>query len=169
MKPLNQNDVANYFFSLDPDRKLFNQKLIKKNGSTFYEGNARLNKYLHLSQNIYLAMTGNLLIDTSFYAYANGAVIPSIQRDYRILSVSAKDADVSMIPEAVKVFLKKIYKAFETADIDEIIDIDHEDEAWIEKCNNRNYEEQKIDTLKYREKYKVQYKDMIKVLGRMAV
>jgi len=85
---LNQYDVVNFFFSLDPKRELFNQKLITRNGATFYEGNARLNKYLHLAQNIYLAMTGELLIDTSFYAYSNGAVVPAIQRDYRILSAS---------------------------------------------------------------------------------
>ena len=53
-------DLANYFLSLDPDRQYFNQNLIVRNGSTFYEGNARLNKYMHLAQNIYIAMTGNL-------------------------------------------------------------------------------------------------------------
>jgi len=164
---LNQYDVVNFFFSLDPKRELFNQKLITRNGATFYEGNARLNKYLHLAQNIYLAMTGELLIDTSFYAYSNGAVVPAIQRDYRILS--AKASEVFQIPQEERVFLMKLYKAFENADIDEIIEIDHEDDAWQEKSKCITFEEQKIDTLKYKEKYKVQYADMIKVLNRMKV
>ena len=169
MSLLNQNDVVNYFFSLDPNREYFNQKLITRNGSSFYEGNARLNKYLHLSQNIYLAMTGELLMDASFYAYSNGAVIPSVQRDYRRLSASSKNADVSMIPAETRLFLKKIFIAFQSADIDEIIEIDHEDDAWLEKCHETNYESQKIDSLKYADKYKQQYADMIKVLGRMNV
>jgi len=164
---LNQYDVVNFFFSLDPKRELFNQKLITRNGATFYEGNARLNKYLHLAQNIYLAMTGELLIDTSFYAYSNGAVVPAIQRDYRILS--AKASEVFQIPQEERVFLMKLYKAFENADIDAIIEIDHEDDAWQEKSKCITFEEQKIDTLKYKEKYKVQYADMIKVLNRMKV
>lgn len=164
-----QNDVVNYFFSLDPNRELFNQKVITRNGATFYEGNARLNKYLHLAQNIYLAMKDELLIDASFYAYSNGAVIPAVQRDYRILSAKAYNADISMISEEIKLFLKKIFIAFYSADIDEIIEIDHEDEAWIEKCEKRSYDDQKIDTLKHKEEYKKQYADMIKVLERMTV
>lgn len=164
---LNPYDVANFFFSLDPDRKLFNQKLVTRNDSTFYEGNARLNKYLHLAQNIYLAMTGELLMDTSFYAYSNGAVIPSVQRDYRVLSAKAKE--VQDVPDDIKVFLIRLYMAFENADIDEIIEIDHEDEAWIEKSKYTHYEQQKMDTLAHKEEYKTQYADMIKVLNRMEI
>ena len=162
---LSPYDVANFFLSLDPDRKLFNQKLISKNGATFYEGNARLNKYLHLTQNIYLAMTGTLLIDTQFYAYSNGAVIPSIQRDYRMLSSKAKLTGTLSVQE--QEFLIKFFRAFENADIDEIIEIDHEDNAWKEKRNGTTLAEQKIDTLAHTEEYKVQYADIIKVLNRM--
>ena len=162
---LSPYDVANFFLSLDPDRKLFNQKLITKNGATFYEGNARLNKYMHLAQNIYLAMTGTLLIDTQFYAYSNGAVIPSIQRDYRMLS--SKAAIPETFPAQEQEFLTKFFHAFENADIDEIIEIDHEDNAWKEKCNGTTLTEQKIDTLAHIKEYKVQYADIIKVLNRM--
>ncbi len=35
-------DVAEYFLSKDPERKLFTKKLQTKNGRKFYEGNARL-------------------------------------------------------------------------------------------------------------------------------
>ena len=34
-------DVAEYFLSKDPERKLFTKKLQTKNGRKFYEGNAR--------------------------------------------------------------------------------------------------------------------------------
>ena len=46
--------VAQYLLSRDKDRKLFNKNLIQRNGREFYEGNARLNKYLLLAQNIYI-------------------------------------------------------------------------------------------------------------------
>ena len=162
---LNKYDVANFFFSLDPERQIFNQKLIERNGAKFYEGNARLNKYMHLAQNIYLAMTGELLIDTSFYAYANGAVIPDIQRDYSILF--SKEGNYNQIPEPQLTFLTKIFEAFRNADIDEIIEIDHEDSAWLERKSAVNYEEQKMDPLAYIDEYKTQYADIIKVLDRM--
>ena len=43
-------DVAKYFISLDTEHILFNKTLRTQNGRTFYEGNARLNKYMHLAQ-----------------------------------------------------------------------------------------------------------------------
>lgn len=160
-------DLANYFLSLDPDRQYFNQKLINRNGSTFYEGNARLNKYMHLAQNIYIAMTGNLLIDSPFYAYNNGAVVPAIQRDYRVLLNSRNE--YSGISSEQMLLLRKIFKAFKNADIDEIIEIDHEDKAWIDKHNGETMAEQKMDSLQYKEIYEKQYADMIKVLNRMKI
>ena len=162
---LNKYDVANFFLSLDPERILFNQKLIEKNNVVFYEGNARLNKYMHLAQNIYLAMTGELLIDALFYAYDNGAVIPEIQKEYRMLSV--KKNEYKNISDSQKKFLIKLFEAFKNASIDEIIDIDHEDNAWLEKCNSYTLEGQKMDTLAHAKEYKEQYADIIKVLERM--
>ena len=42
-------DVARYFLNLDIDGKVFTDKFVSKNGKTFREGNARLNKYLHIA------------------------------------------------------------------------------------------------------------------------
>lgn len=160
-------DLANYFLSLDPERQYFNLNLIVRNGSTFYEGNARLNKYMHLAQNIYIAMTGNLLIDSPFYAYNNGAVIPDIQRDYRLL-FNGKN-EYHNISDEQMLLSRKIFEAFKNADIDEIIEIDHEDKAWLDKHNGQSMAEQKMDSLKYKEIYEKQYADMIKVLNRMKI
>lgn len=62
-------DVARYFLSLDKEHKLFGRALRNQNGRNFYEGNARLNKYLHLAQNIYIAKYGTPMMDSVFYAY----------------------------------------------------------------------------------------------------
>ena len=51
-------DAAKFLLNLDDSRKIFNKELRTQNGRTFYEGNARLNKYMHLAQNIYIAKYG---------------------------------------------------------------------------------------------------------------
>ena len=65
-------EIAEWFLLQDKDGKIFNKNLINRNGRFFYEGNARLNKYLHLAQNIYIAKTGNALFEDCLYAYDNG-------------------------------------------------------------------------------------------------
>ena len=50
-------DIAKFFLSLDKDHTIFTKDLVDRNDRTFYEGNARLNKYMHLAQNIYIAKT----------------------------------------------------------------------------------------------------------------
>ncbi len=49
-------DAALYFLSLDKEHKIFDKQLRIQKGRKFYEGNARLNKYLHMAQNIYLSL-----------------------------------------------------------------------------------------------------------------
>ena len=93
--------VAKYFLSLDESGTLFNKNIIEKNGRKFYEGNARLNKYLHLAQNIYIAKTGNPLMDADFYAYDNGAVVPSVQERYAVILAEKKTLTVCVMLRSV--------------------------------------------------------------------
>lgn len=162
---LNAKDVAIFFIQLD-DGTLFNKKVIQRNGSSFYEGNARLNKFLHLAQNIYFAKTGNLLMDTEFYAYSNGAVIPYIQQHYTSILLESPTYFIETLTEDVKDYLTRFFLAFKNADIDELIEIDHEDSAWQEK---KAYvgRQQIMDTASKLEEYKEQYKDIITILDRM--
>lgn len=51
---LTAKQVAEYFLSKDPKRKLFNYNVVSYNGRKFYEGNARINKYLFLAQVVHL-------------------------------------------------------------------------------------------------------------------
>ena len=74
-------DVARYFLNQDKSGEIFNKELRKQNGRMIYEGNARLNKYMHLAQNIYIAKYGIPLMDSVFYAYDNGAVDPEVQKN----------------------------------------------------------------------------------------
>ena len=158
-------DVAKYFLSKDKDKKLFTKEVIFNNGRNFYSGNARLNKYLHLSQNVYIALTGEKLFDDDLYAYDNGGVVPEVANRFPILFDS--DGDYKIDNDNIKAFLDKIYRLLENATIDELIELSHEDEAWQEKSNNYYLKDERMDTLKYKNMYKEQYSDVLKIMERI--
>ena len=107
---LNAEVIAKYYLSKDPKRILFNNNIVIKNNRKFYEGNARLNKYLFLSQVVYLAKYEKKLISDNFIAYENGPVVKNIMNEYAIMV--SKDESVN-IPEDIKLFLDKIYYSLE--------------------------------------------------------
>lgn len=158
-------DVAIYFLSLDISCTMFTKQLCERNGRRFYEGNARLNKYLHLAQNIYIAKYGEPLMDSVFYAYDNGAVDPVVQENYSVL-LERRHQEIS-IPEPEKDFLNKIYKAFKNAELDELIELSHEDSEWIDKHNYYLKQDQKMDSMSRKAEYAEQYADIITILDRM--
>lgn len=158
-------DVARYFLGLDKSGEIFNKVLRTQNGRTFYEGNARLNKYMHLAQNIYIAKYGVPLMDSTFYAYDNGAVDPVVQENYSVL-LERRNQPV-MPPKREREFLDSIFKAFYNAPLDELIELSHEDSEWIDKHGHYRKEEQKMNSMARKEEYERQYADMIKVLERM--
>ena len=149
-------DAARYIISLDTERLYFTKKLIKLNNHEFYEGNARLNKILHLAQNIYIGRTGSKLIDADFYAYDNGGVIPEIQENYAFL-LATNDTVQTDMDKTTEVFLKKVFIMLKDAPIEELIDIDHEDPAWKEKHMFYKKSDQKMNSLEYAEDYKDRY------------
>ena len=115
---LNAEIVAKYFLAKDPNRILFNNNVVLKNNHKFYEGNARLNKYLFLAQVVYLAKYETKLISDNFVAYANGPVIESIILSYPLM-VSQKET--VKIPSQIKIFLDKIYDSLKNATYEELI------------------------------------------------
>lgn len=116
--------IAEYFLYKDPERIVFTKNLVEKNGRKFYEGNARLNKYLHLSQNVYIAKTRQKLFEDDLYAYTNGAVALNVLDNYSILWGRNNLPEIT--PEIAN-FLDKIYMILQNASTDELIDISHED------------------------------------------
>ena len=158
--------IAEYFLSKDPDRKIFNKNLITKNNRKFYEGNARINKYLHLTQNIYIAKTGKKLFEDDLYAYDNGAVASDVQENYSIL---VERNSISTLPDDIKKYLDKIFVVLKNAELDELIELSHEDAEWQSKHSYYSKEEQKMDSLSRADELKNQYKDIIKVMDRMTI
>ena len=160
---LKAKDIAEYFLRKDVDGNCFNFNLREENGHTFYEGNARLNKYLHMSQNLFLAKYDTLLFEDKLVAYDNGAVVPSVQRNFSVIVAKKNEP---FLPENVKEFLDKVYIFFSNATIDELIELSHEDNEWIEKNRNR-LTGQEMNTLSRSDEYKQQYSDALFVIDRM--
>ena len=153
-------DVAKYYLSKDINRELFNNNIIVKNDRKSYEGNVRLNKYLFLTQVVYIAKYGKELFDDDFVAYTNGPVIKDIVNNFQYIT-RLKD-DVNILPET-KVFLDKIYDSLKNASCEELIDITHEDPEWIRLSSN-TYNAPKMNLVKNAEIYKKRYKGLIKAL-----
>lgn len=163
-------DAARYIISLDTKKEYFDKKkLISLNGRDFYEGNARLNKILHLAQNIYIGRTGGKLIDAEFYAYDNGGIIPDIQENYAFL-LGTNDSTPFSVGEMEKDFLHKVFLMVKDAPIKELIDIDHEDPAWEEKhMFHARKEDQRMDSMAYAEDYKDRYEAANFYIDRMEI
>ncbi len=157
---INASTIAKYYLSKDPDRILFNNNVVNKNGRKFYEGNARLNKYLFLSEVVYLAKYEKRLISENFVAYDNGPVIKEIMTEYPILS--SRNENVS-IEEEIKTFLDKIYDSLINASYEELIEITHEDPEWI-RLSKDTFNSPIMNLEKNIDEYKQRYKGIIEAL-----
>jgi len=162
---LNAIDVAKYFLSKDLEKKVFTKNLIELNDKTFHDGNARLNKYLHLAQNIYIAKTGKPLLKEDFYAWINGAVIPSIRDNFNVL-YEKRNYNIKL-DTTTKEFLDKLYSTLKNATIEELIDLSHEDTEWKQKSKGICKSEQKMNSISRRNEYKEQYADILALMERM--
>lgn len=152
--------VAKYYLSRDPERVLFNNNVVNKNGRKFYEGNARLNKYLFLSQVVYLAKYEKKLISDNFVAYDNGPVIREIITEYPIISSRNEIVDID---DEIKSFLNKIYDALINASYEELIEITHEDPEWI-RLSKDTFNAPIMNLEKNIDEYKQRYKGLIAAL-----
>lgn len=161
-------DAARFVISLDPERKYFNYRVFHLNNREFYEGNARLNKILHLAQNMYIGKTSKKLIDTDFYAYDNGGVILEVQQNYAFLLETMTHSEYH-IDDSDAIFLHKVFLMLKDSPIKQLIEIDHEDPAWIEKHAFFFKPDQIMDSMKYVDDYRDRYEAANFYLDRMTV
>ena len=157
---LRAKDVALYFLSKDPERKLFNRNVVEYNGRKSYEGNIRINKYLFLAQVVYLALYDVKLFSDDFLAYDNGPVIEDIMNSFGRLASRNEESNLS---EQVKIFLDKIYMSLENATYEELIEITHEDLEW-KKLSNDTYNAPVMNIEQNISEYKKRYKGLIAAL-----
>lgn len=162
-------DVATYFLQLDTDNTLFsNDEFITRNGRSFVQSSGRLNKYLHLAQNIYFAKTSELLFPEKLYAFDNGGVVEEIRTKFFHIRQQKQNVVVNLSDE-IKVFLKKLYIILKNADIDELIKLSHQDPEWIRKNRYFAKKDQIMETEKHLQEYKEQYADVLQLMESMAV
>lgn len=167
----NAKDIATYFFQKDKNRDVFTSELIQR-GTTppFVAGNARVNKYLHMAQNMWIARTGKLLFNQRLLAFENGAVVEEVRLNYNMLLQNSSQCAVN-IPGDVRTFLDKIYVMLQNATIDELIELSHQDKEWDAKSDyrHRTKKEQEMDSLSRKDEYKNQYADALIVLEHMSI
>ena len=157
---LTAKQVAEYFLSKDPERQLFNYNVVSYNGRKFYEGNARINKYLFLVQVVHLAKYNSKLFSDDFVAYDNGPVVESIMNSYGRLT---GHYDNQNLDEIEKNFLDKIYLSLENATYEELIEITHEDPEW-QTLSKDTYNAPVMNLEKNIDEYKKRYKGLIEAL-----
>jgi len=154
-------DIAAYFICKDKNKKIFNFKVININNRTLYEGNLKLNKYLFLSQVLYLAKNNNLLFEDEFVAYDNGPVIKQILTDYAKMTCNNNEVVVSPV---IKDFLDKIYVCLENATSEELVEITHEDPEW-KKLSSNTYNAPTMNIKSHVDEYKKRYKGILEALS----
>lgn len=159
-------DVARYFLSKDPQREIFNtNSILVRENRRFYEGNARLNKYLHLAQNLWIAKTGEKLFVDDLFAFDNGGIVRDVLDHYAVM---VHQNTIPELPDSVKEFLDKFYRAFKNADIDELVELSHEDSEWQSKHKGYYIPDQRMDSLAHVDEYREQYADMLTVMELMS-
>ena len=160
-------DAAVYLLKLDKQKNLLKDtSMMIREGRKFYVGNARLNKYLHLAQNIYFAKTGRLLFHEKIYAYDNGGVVEEVRTKYSYL-VEKENEIQADLSEDRKVFLDKIYVVLHNATLDDLFELSHQDGEWEDKHSYYKKEDQIMDTESRLEEYKKQYADIITLMEGM--
>ena len=155
-------NIAKYILSLDENDKIFVNKLITLHGRDCYEGNVRLNKYLHIMQMVYFAMNGNKLFNEDMYAFDNGVVVNSVMNNYAYLKSTKNSYNIS--DKNIKTYIEKMFNILKYAPLTDLIEISHQDEEWKKKHNFYQKKDQLIDVDSQRENYKIMCADFIDLL-----
>lgn len=158
--------IAKYFLNKDTDGTLFSDKLIVINNHKSYEGNLRLNKYLHIAQNTYIAKYGELLFEDNMYAFDNGGVVENVRKQYSRIKATSSEYNEN-IPKDIKLFLDRIYEMLKNAAIEDLIQISHEDEEWVAKSKGNSKAEQKMDSISNVKRYQKQYADALYIMEEL--
>lgn len=160
-------DVARYILSKDPNCQMFPQDTIMtRNGLSMYKGNNRLNKYLHIMQNLYLAKYGTKLFKENLYAYVNGGIVKEIEHDFKLLRKEKNPTFT--LQDSSKSFIDKVCVLLENADEDSLIEISHQDPEWKKKRHDSyDHESQKMNSEEYVDIYREKYEDALKIIDRI--
>lgn len=156
-------NIAKYLLSLDKKNDVFTNNIIDINNHTSYEGNVRLNKYLHIIQMVYIAINGNKLFDEKMYAYENGVVVEEVMNNYKYLFNHKNEYQFNCSDTSL--FVRKLFNVLKNAPLEDLIEISHQDEEWKKKHIFFEKEKQIIDPNSQVAKYKKLCADFIYLLN----
>lgn len=156
-------NIAKYILSLDKNNDIFINNLITLQGRNCYEGNVRLNKYLHIMQMVYFAMTDEKLFDEDMYAFDNGVVVNYVMNNYAYLKSTKDSYDIT--DSNVKSYIEKMFNILKYAPLKDLIEISHQDEEWQKKHNFYQKKDQLVDIDSQKENYKIMCADFIEILN----
>lgn len=156
-------NIAKYILYLDKHNDVFINKLINLQGRDCYEGNVRLNKYLHIMQMVYIAMNDKKLFDDDMYAFDNGVVVNSVMNNYNYLK-SKKDSYI-ITNDDIKNYIEKMFNILKYAPLKDLIEISHQDEEWKKKHIYYSKKEQLMDIDSQKESYKKMCADFIEMFN----
>ena len=124
-------EIAEFFLSLDPERKYFiKDKMIKVEGNSVPTvGNLRLNKLLQITQMLYAAKEGKYLFSEKFWAFEHGGIIYDIYHQFHFLVVPHRSNLIKNLNPNLKTLLTKIFNYFKTYTNQQLEDFVHEDPA----------------------------------------
>ena len=156
-------DIAKYILSLDKNNDIFINNLITLQGRDCYEGNVRLNKYLHIMQMVYFAMTDKKLFNEDMYAFDNGVVVNTVMNNYSYLKSTRETYNITDMD--IKKYIEKMFNILKYAPLKDLIEISHQDEEWKKKHNFYQKKDQLIDVDSQKENYKTMCADFIDMLN----
>ena len=156
-------NIAKYILFLDKNNDIFIDNLILLNNRKCYEGNVRLNKYLHIMQMVYFAMTDNKLFDEEMYAFDNGAIVNEVMNNYSYLKSNKDNYNITDL--SVKEYIEKMFNILKYAPLEDLIEISHQDEEWRKKHSFYQKKDQLIDVDSQKENYKIMCADFIDMLN----
>lgn len=156
-------NIAKYILFLDKSNDIFVNKLLTLHGRNCYEGNVRLNEYLHIMQMVYFAMTGNKLFNEDMYAFDNDVVVNTVMNYYSYLKSNKETYNIT--DESVKLYIEKMFNILKYAPLKDLIEISHQDEEWKKKHNFYQKKEQLMDVDSQKENYKIMCADFIEILN----
>jgi len=162
----NAKEIAVYFFQKDKEQEVFTSEIIERGQKKFVVGNARVNKYMHIAQNMWIAKTGELLFSQPLLAFDNGAVVEDVRTIYAVLRHNAEKYAVNL-SDKVREFLDKIYVMLRNATIDELIELSHQDNEWNSKKSYYSKKDQEMNSLSRKNEYEKQYADALIILERI--
>lgn len=156
-------NIAKYILFLDKNNDIFINKLINLHGRDCYEGNVRLNKYLHIMQMVYFAMTDKKLFNEDMYAFDNGVVVNEIMNNYAYLKSTKESFNIT--DANVKTYIEKMFNILRYAPLEDLIEISHQDEEWKKKHSYYQKKDQLIDVDSQKNNYKIMCADFIDLLN----